>query len=359
MIRTAHRPAVRTAAAAMLPLLIFCLLAAHAADTAAVTADRMRLCLETLIPSLFGCMAAANLLTGTGAAAWLGMRLSWLARRLHLPPELLTVFLVSQIAGYPVGTMLLRQMVRAGRLDAQSAGQYASICFGGGPAFAVGFAGCRMFGRASVGWMMLGGCILANIILLLLRPKPDLPESAPPQVHLSAEALPDAVSAAMRSLTAVCGMVLCFGLLMLLCDLLGITALPVRLGGIFGLSEQRVRALMLALSDITQMQKLLRCGFPIRLLIALSGALLSFGGICVHLQCRALSGGFVRMRHLLCARLSAAALTFLILYVLSGFFDTGDAAAVLAFPAAVSRSGSLLPAILIFCTGFPFLIKKD
>ena len=73
MIRTAHRPAVRTAAAAMLPLLIFCLLAAHAADTAAVTADRMRLCLETLIPSLFGCMAAANLLTGTGAAAWLGM----------------------------------------------------------------------------------------------------------------------------------------------------------------------------------------------------------------------------------------------------------------------------------------------
>ena len=286
-------------------------------------------------------------------------RLSWLARRLHLPPELLTVFLVSQIAGYPVGTVLLRQMVKAGRLDAKSAARYACVCFGGGPAFAVGFAGGRMFGRAAIGWMMLGGCILANIMLLLLLPKPEVPESGTPQVHLSAEALPDAVSAAMRSLAAICGMVLLFGLLMLLCDLLGITGLLVRLGGVCGLSEQRVRALMLAVSDVTQLQGLLRCGLPCRLLISLTGALLSFGGICVHLQCRALSAGFLRMRNLLTARLSAAALTFLILYVLSALFDTDEAAAVLAYPAAVSRSGSPLPAILIFCTGFPFLIKKD
>lgn len=359
MIRTAHRPSIRTAAPVLLPLILFILLALHAEAAAAVTADRLRLCLETLIPSLFGCMAAANLLTGTGAAAWLGARLSWLARLLHLPPELLTVFLVSQIAGYPVGTVLLRQMVRAGRLDAKSAARYACVCFGGGPAFAVGFAGGRMFGRTAIGWMMLGGCILANIMLLLLLPKPEVPESGSPQVHFSAEALPDAVSAAMRSLAAICGMVLLFGLLMLLCDLLGITGLLVRLGGVCGLSEQRVRALMLAVSDVTQLQGLLRCGLPCRLLISLTGALLSFGGICVHLQCRALSAGFIRMRNLLTARLSAATLTFLILYVLSAFFDTDEAAAVLAYPAAVSRSGSPLPAILIFCTGFPFLIKKD
>ena len=54
-----------------------------------------------------------------------------------------------------------------------------------------------------------------------------------------------------------------------------------------------------------------------------------------------------------------ACMTFLIIYVLSDIFDLSETVPALAHPAAVSHSGSPLPAILIFCTGFPFLIKKD
>ena len=120
MIQTLHRFQIRAAAAALLLLILFFLLAAHAAETAAVTAERLRLCLETLIPSLFGCMAAANLLTDSGAAAWFGERMRFAARLLRLPPELLTVFFVSQIAGYPVGTLLLCRMTSAQRLPANA-----------------------------------------------------------------------------------------------------------------------------------------------------------------------------------------------------------------------------------------------
>ena len=359
MTQTTVRFPVR-AAAACLPLILFLLLAMHSAETAAVTAERMHLCLETLIPSLFGCMAAANLLTDSGAAAWLGFRLRFFARILHIGPELLTVFLVSQIAGYPVGTLQLCRMTAANRLPADAAGRFACVCFGGGPAFLVGFAGSRLFGSAAVGWMMLSGCIISNLLLLLLTPKPMHPaEAAAPAVRLTADVLPKAASGAMRSLAAICGMVLLFGILTLLCDLTGITGLLIRLGGCIGLSPQTVRALLAACSDVTQLHRIFACGFSFRLLVSLSAAMLSFGGICVHLQCAALSGGIVRLRRMLLTRLAAACMTFLIIYVLSDIFDLSETVPALAHPAAVSHSGSPLPAILIFCTGFPFLIKKD
>ena len=361
MIQTLHRFQIRAAAAALLLLILFFLLAAHAAETAAVTAERLRLCLETLIPSLFGCMAAANLLTDSGAAAWIGCRIRFAARLLRLPPELLTVFLVSQIAGYPVGTLLLCRMTAAHRLPEDAAGHLACVCFGGGPAFLVGFAGSRLFGSAAAGWMMLGGCVLSNLLLLILMPKPRLADedSSSPTVRITADALPDAVSGAMRSLAAICGMVLLFGILMLLCELTGITGILIRLGGCAGLSAQTVRALTAALSDVTQLNQIFGCGYSFRLLLPLSAALLSFGGICVQLQCTTLSGGLLRLRHLLAARLAASCLTFLIICVLSGIFDVSQTVSAMAHPAVLSRSGSPLPAFLIFCTGFPFLIKKD
>lgn len=359
MTQTTVRFPVRAAAACLL-LILFFLLAMHSAETAAVTAERLHLCLETLIPSLFGCMAAANLLTDSGAAAWLGFRMRIFARLLKIPPELLTVFLVSQIAGYPVGTLLLCRMTAANRLPKDTAGRFACVCFGGGPAFLVGFAGSRLFGSAAVGWMMLTGCVLSNLLLLMLTPKPlQSAETAVPTVRLTADALPKAVSGAMRSLAAISGMVLLFGICTLLCDLTGITGILIRIGGWIGLSPQTVRAMLAACADVTQLHRIFACGFSFRMLAALSAALLSFGGICVHLQCTALSGGIVRLRRLLLTRLAAACITFLIIYVLSDVFDLSETVAAFAHPAALSHSGSPLPAILIFCTGFPFLIKKD
>ena len=110
MIRTVSRFPFR-AAAACLPLILFLLLAMHSAETAAVTAERLHLCLETLSPSLCGCMTAANLLTDSGAAAWLGFRLRFFARILHIGPELLTVFLVSVIHGHIQGDYIASGIV--------------------------------------------------------------------------------------------------------------------------------------------------------------------------------------------------------------------------------------------------------
>ncbi|MBR4201753.1 MAG: hypothetical protein IKQ91_10910 [Oscillospiraceae bacterium] len=358
-IRNQILPAALTAA-------LLCLLAWLAGQSAAVTQmlqARTVLCLQTLIPSLFGCMALCDLLTASGAAAWLGTKLRHPAKLLRIPPEVLCIFLVSQIAGYPVGTVLLRRMTEQGRLSGAAAAKLSCVCFGGGPAFLVGLAGVQLFGSAAAGWLMLGACVLANCILLVLtcrsQDSVSNEESAAAAVRLNAECITSAVSRTMRSLAGICGMVLLFGILTLLCDFLGIIALSVRLGGAAGISEQTVRAFFAAFMDVTALQGLFFCGLPFRPLLAISAGMLSFGGICVHWQCLALGSGTVSARRLLCIRLSAALLTALITYAAAGAITLPEAAEVFAHSTKLTENGSVLPALMIFLTGFPFLIKKD
>ena len=351
---------------AALTLLLLCVLALLAGNAAAVTQvlqKRTVLCLQTLIPSLFGCMALCELLTESGAAAWLGTRLRRPARLLRLPPEVLSIFLVSQIAGYPVGTVLLRRLTGAGRLPQETAARLACICFGGGPAFLVGLAGVQLFGSAAAGWLMLAACILSNCLLLLLCGLPPAAQKdaapEPVSVRLTAECITGAVSRTMRSLAGICGMVLLFGILTQLCAFCGITALLSRAGAAAGLSPQTVQAFFAAWMDVTALQGVFFCGIPFRPLLAAAAGLLSFGGICVHWQCLALGGGMVSARRLFCIRLLAAAFTALITYAAAGLIPLPETAPVFAHSTKLTENGSFLPAFMIFLTGFPFLLKKD
>ncbi len=345
------------AAIGLLLLILLILLAQNGAAAADILRERVTLCLQTLIPALYGCTAAALLLRETGAAERLGAGCKRTAHLLGIPADRLAVFAVSQLAGYPVGSLLLRDLpARARRTE-----RLCALCYGCGPAFAVGFAGGTLFGDAFAGWMLLCACILSNLLLALLtrRSIPHTPPPPPVQLHFSAEMLPDTASGTMKTMSQICGMVLLFGVVRALCDLLGVTAAAVRFGGLFGVNAQTARAVFSCILDVTQLPALFRCGLSYRLLLSLTGALLSFGGLCVMLQCQAVGRGNCRLRTLIFMRIFAAVLTFLLLYAAAPLHVPTETAAVFAPRTAVSGSGSVLPALLIICTGFPFLIKKD
>ena len=356
------RQDLTAAGAAMLLLGVLILLAQNAAGFAAVLRSRMLLCLQTLVPSLYGSTAAALLLRESGAGEWLGGKCRRTARLFGMRPACFSVFVISQLAGYPAGAVLLSRMQKANALTPAECTRLCGLCFGCGPAFAVGLAGGQLLGSASAGWMLFGAGIAANAILALLnRPWEMLPaDSAPsPLVHLDAEMLTDAVSGTMRSLVQICGMVMLSGLAAEACRVLRLTALPDALSDRLHIPQPVIRAFCSAAADITQLEPLCGCGLPFRVLLPLTGGLLSFGGLCVHLQCRALGGGICPMRKLLLRRFFAGILAAFLLFFAAPLLPVPDAAAVFAPRTAVSAQGSVLPALFIFCTGFPFLIKKD
>lgn len=345
----------------MLLLGLLLLAAGEGKALAAVLADRVTLCLQTLVPSLFGCMALCNLLQMSGCGAWLGAHMRHFARALHMPRTVTGVFLVSQLAGYPVGTILLRRMTEDGTLSRTDAARLSAVCFGGGPAFLVGLAGTQLFGSAKAGWAMLAACVTANLLLarVLCRGIPASGGEAVRQPCLTAQMLTDSAADAMQSLMQICAAVLLFGVLMMLAETLGLVTLLTALAGHFGIPAQTARALLAALTDVTQLPALFRCGLHFRVLLPLTAGLLSFGGICVHCQCLAASGGTLRLWHLLTVRLAAALLTALLTALLVPHIPLPETAAAFSAFAALSESRSPLPGILIFCTGFPFLLKKD
>lgn len=342
--------------AAVLLLLLLLLTAHHADAAAAVISDRLRLCAETLIPSLFGCTVLADLLRESGAGQWLGARLRLFGRALRLSPGLNGIFLVSQLAGYPVGALLLRQECERGRLSESDAAAFSCAAFGGGPAFLVGLCGVQLFGSAAAGWTLWLSCFAANCAAARLLSPRNTPVHPPEPVHLSAPMIPQAVSGAVASLMQICGTVVLFGLAAWLCELLEIVGVLVKIGVFAGISAQTVHAVFAAVLDVTQLTALLHCGLQFQVLLPLTAALLSFGGLCVQTQCLALGVRGMRPGQLLCYRLLTALLAALLTALAVPFLPMPAVVPAMAQGAAVSQTGSVLPGILIMLTGFPVVL---
>lgn len=347
-----------TRAAAGILLLGLLILLANGADSAAdMIRERLRLCADTLIPSLFGCMLLAELLCRSGAGERLGAHLRLFGRAVGLSPALTGIFLVSQLAGYPAGAMLLRREAECGRISQQDAGRLACAAYGGGPAFLVGLCGVQLFGSAAAGWVMLAACILANCAAVrILRPRETVgavPETVRPG---GAELLTGSAAQTVSALMQICGVVLCFGLISWTAERLGVLRLLTSLGAAAGLSAQTVRALFAALLDVTQLTGLLHCGMRFSVLLPLAAGMLSFGGICVQVQCIALGVRGQRFAELICVRLLTAILAALLTAAAVPFLPMPAEIPAFAQRAAISQTGSVLPAVMILLTGFPVFL---
>ena len=356
-MQSAKPRAIHACLRLFLLLSLLVLLACDAKAVAAVLRARLYCCLETLIPSLFGCMAVANLLLESGAVGVLGNLLRKPARLLHWSAETAGVFVISQLAGYPVGASLLAEMARAGRILPEDAQRLTAVCYGGGPAFLVGMAGAELFGSVTVGWVMFAACVLANLVMaILLRPHttPDTTAESAAE-GLTPAVLIHSVERAWQSLGRICGIVLGFGIVYRL--LIG-SGLPNVLSTWLHLPGKWICGMMAVVLDVARLPQLFECGIPWQALLPLTAGLLSFGGICVQAQVIAMQPGISGMR-LILERLAAATLAGIWTCLFLPMIPDLDAVATFSPQMRGSESGSILPAIFIFLSGFPMFLKKD
>ncbi len=279
-------PAAAAAAAAIL-LTVFSSSAANGVR------DGIRLCVDTLIPSLFPCMIAASYLSEAIAFTVGSEKPSALSRLLFgLSGGTDGLILCSVFGGYPTGERLTSHRTEAGAVTRRDGNRISLFGFFPAPAFAVAAVGRNMFSSVRAGTLIYGSVLLCGIlcgIMISFPHKKELPGSA--AIKKAKPDISAAVNDAARGMLGVCLWTVVYSAMKsLLTSFLG--SEPVALSCI-----AEVTAGCLAAS---------RKNDP-----ALAAAVLSFGGLCVHLQVLPyLKKTGCKYRRFLLFRICHAALSF-------------------------------------------------
>lgn len=292
----------------------------HADSAKAAAYQGIQRCLTVLIPSLFVTMAMSGLLIKCGFISAFGKLITPVSRRiLGINGESALIFVLSQIAGYPVGARLLNIQFSEGRLSKKEAELLSCVCLGSGGAFVFG---CAAADRR-IGWLMLLSTFLSNVlILLLLRPLFNKHGKTPPPPEspdFSGNILIESVTSAGKGMFEICCCVILFSVVSEMLSTSGTAA---------------------AILDITALGELSGTGVP------LVTGLLSFGGICVFLQISAIFRGKLSLVPLIIARLCAGLLSLGICRFLLPFFLSGEAA-VWADSVSLTQHSSPVPSLML------------
>ncbi len=252
--------------------------------------EALSLCAQSLAPSLFPFFVLSMLLSLLGLTDLLGRRLGpALERLLHISPAGAEAFVLGLSGGYPLGAVTLAQLRREGRISREEAERLLPCCNNSGPAFILGGAGV-LLGSPRAGLLLYLAHALTALGLALLfrgRPLPPSPTEAAGGGRSLGEALPEAVTGAVASTLSVCAYVCFFSALLALAD--NFCFLP-----------EALRLPMIGFLELGRGVASLRGRSPTPAVMALTGGMLFWGGLSVHLQTRgALAGTDIKSaRHL-------------------------------------------------------------
>ena len=123
-------------------------------------------CGNTLIPSLFPFMFIASFTVKSGAAFYLGNKLSILTEKLFgLPGYCSTTIILSMVGGYPVGARGVKSLYDDNMISDKEAEKMMYFCVGAGPSFIISVVGEQFLHNSKVGIILLVSQIISSILI--------------------------------------------------------------------------------------------------------------------------------------------------------------------------------------------------
>lgn len=287
----------------------------------------LKLCADTIIPSLFPFFILSVLVNRLGLPNYLGRWLSKYSYRLFgVSGAGMTALAMGLTGGYPMGAAYIADMYRRRQTDLTESEKLLGFCNNSGPAFIVGAVGCGVFGSVRIGvYLYIVHIMSAVSVGILLKGKKEnfsFPLSEEPSVLNTdasfSQAFTDSVKTAVSSIINVCGYVVSFTIIVrLFSENVYIGTFLNFLSEISGIEAACIRTFFTGIfelgTSLGEMSSL--CPTPSNL--ALVSFILGWGGISVHMQTHAMlsgtkiKGALHTAGHLLSATI-ASVLTYLL-----------------------------------------------
>lgn len=232
-------------------------------------AEGIRLCLQTVIPSLFPFLFLSILLTQSLNAVPIpfpGILRRWMC----IPKGGEYLYWIGMLGGYPVGAQSIALACRQGKLSPFDAARMLPFCNNAGPAFLFGM-GAVLFEDWRI-CLLLWLIVIISSLLLGIITAPGKQEHfisdncAPPRFSNS-------MAGAVKSMAQICGWVVLFRVMLCFGE-----------QWIFWLLPETGQVILSGLLEITNGCCKLSEIQPMGLRFLLMAVFLGFGGICVTLQ---------------------------------------------------------------------------
>ncbi len=256
----------------------------------------VKLCIWTLIPSLFPFFLISTLLT----SALVGFRLPFLAplgRLLRIPKGAESLVIVGLLGGYPSGAQTIAQACGSGYLQQKDARRMLAFCSNAGSSFLFGI-GARLFPEIWICWLLWAIHILSAWIVAVMTPGGSRDTAS---VQAQAPVSPTkALKSSIEVMALVCGWVILFRVLLSFSRRWFLWLLP-----------EPAQLLICGLTEMANGCTALMSVDKLGLRMTLCSVFLGFGGLCVALQTRSVTAG-CDARLYLPGKITQAALSYLL-----------------------------------------------
>ncbi len=238
--------------------------------------EGIRLCLQSVIPSLFPFIFLSILLTN----AFLGSKLPFLSplgKLCGIPEGTESILITGLLGGYPVGAQTVSTAYQAGQISRRDAQRMLYFCSNAGPAFLFGICG-SLFRDGWTAWILWAIHMLSALMVGILIPGCDTgPVCLSPTSKKMTPS--EALNSAVRIIAAICGWIVLFRILVAFLDRWILWLLP-EAGKTLVIGILELANGCVSLSGIPDDQ----------LRFLLCSGMLAFGGLCIVMQTASVIG---------------------------------------------------------------------
>ena len=288
----------------------------------------------SVLPGLFPFMVLTRMLSSINGIQFVTSKTSHLSRKLFCLPGVATYTLfISMLSGYPVGAKITSELLKENVIDEQEAKKMLSFSMSSGPIFIIGTVGASMIGNIKAGIIILVSHYISNIITGIIICH--ILDNNKKQVFTKTNThsfnqqsfdtiITNSMFSAIKSILIVGGFISCFYVFSeILIDHKVFDIISYPLGKtleLFGYNHNISIGIMSGIIEVTRGAKMLSFFFLENpyLTTSLISALVSFSGISILLQSKALlSSSKIKTHFLVLVKSVHSLICFVICLIIS------------------------------------------
>lgn len=297
----------------LLMIALLTILIIYSKDTAETIKHCIGICADTLIPSIFAYMILCTFLINSGLSDIIVSPLWHISKHfIKIDRKLFSAFILSLIAGYPVGIKMLTELISQNKNYSETAYKIAPFCFASGPAFIIGIAGNVIYNSSKAGLIIFISCTISNIIgvIVFSTKKNNYTPHHLETPDISGKTVSYAFMSSIKAILMVCMSMIVFNIAIMLisciCD--------------NSIKNSNIFYYIKSFIEVTNI-----CTLNISTPLWLVTFFISFGGLCVIFQIFLISDGRLKIIRFTISRFFVSIVSSLICFViteLSGFEPT-------------------------------------